>query len=64
MTGTSLVGGLLIAAGCLDALIGFLVVLPRVPESTRGVLRAAFVGGALVLILVGAAFLAGVGVED
>jgi hypothetical protein len=55
-----LVGLALIAAAMMDVLLGFLVVLPRAREETRGALRAAFVGGSIVILGLGVAFILGV----
>jgi len=59
LTTSTLVGGLLVAVGCLDALVGLLVVVPRTPERSRPALRLAFVAGSAILIALGGAFLAG-----
>ena len=59
MSTPTLLGFGLIAIGILDAVIGFLVVLPRSPEATRPVLRVAMMGASALLILLGGAILAG-----
>jgi hypothetical protein len=58
---TGLMAGImLIAVGVLDPLVGLLVVAPRVPDlARRRIVVAAFLASALVLIGLGAAFLAG-----
>jgi hypothetical protein len=57
---STIIGGVLILVALVDVLVGLFVVAPRAPESSRGVLRAAFLGGASLMIVLGAAFLAGV----
>ncbi|MFN8180068.1 MAG: hypothetical protein U0167_19200 [bacterium] len=54
-----LVGFVLIGVALVDVLVGLAFVAPRAPEGSRPVLRAAFLGGASVMILLGAAFLSG-----
>lgn len=60
MKSSTLIGSVLVVVALLDVLVGLLFVAPRAPEASRAVLRAAFVGGACVMVLLGAAFLAGV----
>ena len=54
-----IVGLVLVLAAVMDALLGFLVVIPRAREETRGLLRAAFAAGSLVMFGLGVAFLGG-----
>jgi hypothetical protein len=55
---STLIGTALVVVALVDVVVGLFLVAPRAPESSRAVLRAAFVGGAAVMILLGAAFLA------
>ena len=59
MKGPTLIGAVLIAVAFLDLLVGLTIVVPRAQESARPVLRAAFAGGAVLMILLGGAFLSG-----
>jgi hypothetical protein len=59
MSGSTLVGVVLIAVAALDLLLGLLFVAPRAPEASRPVLRLAFVAGAFFMLVLGALFLAG-----
>lgn len=55
---TSMIVGLaLMGAAMMDALVGFLVVLPRAREESRGILRVAFVSGSVLMFGLGVAFL-------
>ncbi len=56
----NLIGLVLVLVAVVDLVIGWTVVVPRVKEESRGVLRAALGGGAAVLFLIGALFLTGV----
>lgn len=55
-----IVGFALVAVGVIDAIVGLLVVVPRSPEGTRPVLKAALLGASALLILLGGAILGGV----
>ena len=59
MSGSTLVGVVLIAVAALDLVFGMLVVVPRAPEQSRTVLRLGFVVGAFVMLVLGALFLTG-----
>jgi hypothetical protein len=54
------IGWILIGAGVLDLLVGFLVLRPRVPEANRTVVLLGLATGAAFLFVVGGLFLAGV----
>ena len=60
MSGSTLVGTILIAVGVVDLIVGILVILPRVAEESRAVLRMALISGALLAIVLGILFLTGV----
>jgi hypothetical protein len=59
VSGNLLIGTVLVAVALIDAVVGFTVIVPRVEEPRRGVLRLAIGGGALAVFLVGTAFLMG-----
>jgi hypothetical protein len=53
------IGLVLVAAGLIDLVVGWAVVLPRAREGVRPVLRGAIATGAMLLIVLGILFLAG-----
>jgi hypothetical protein len=57
----SLVLGIALAAiAVLDVILGLTIVLPRTPEKSQPILRAAFLGGAVVILAFAAALLTGI----
>ncbi|MFQ5599781.1 MAG: hypothetical protein ACE5G2_04415 [Candidatus Krumholzibacteriia bacterium] len=61
MTVAQIVGIVFIFAAILDLVLGFVVVGPRIPEEgRRKVVQVGLSAGAVVLLALGAAFLAGV----
>jgi hypothetical protein len=52
-------GFVLIGVGVLDAVVGFVVILPRATEASRPVLRAALLGASALLVLLGGLLLTG-----
>jgi hypothetical protein len=60
-----LVGLVLVLVGAVDLMVGWGLVVPRAPEKSRSMLRAAFALGAVLMIALGTLFLTGVlGRED
>ncbi|NUN97881.1 MAG: hypothetical protein HUU16_17095 [Candidatus Omnitrophica bacterium] len=54
-----LIGVILILVGLSDAVLGVLIVGPRVPEQNRKMVTGALLGGAVACIALGFAFIGG-----
>jgi hypothetical protein len=55
-----LIGLILVLVAVADLGIGWAVIVPRAPEESRGMLRAAIGAGAAILVVLGTLFLTGV----
>lgn len=59
VSGSMLIGTVLVAVALIDVVLGFTVIVPRVEQSKRGLTRLVIGGGAAVVFFVGTAFLMG-----